>query len=155
MHLLAVQEGKASRRALFENFRYWAGTIYKTASFDYAGETILSSLDSRDAALKAVRAAVVEDKANFVILLLHQKNVAAYSNFKDIADRTAGVHSLCLVTSGKNQLDGSYWGNVMMKVNLKAGGINHTVPGFEHLMKDTLVLGAQVFTSSESLEVLH
>ncbi|KAF2851686.1 Piwi-domain-containing protein [Plenodomus tracheiphilus IPT5] len=36
------------------------------------------------------------------------------------------------------------WGNLMMKVNLKAGGTNHVNPDVSKLMADTLVLGADV-----------
>ncbi|KAI4636318.1 hypothetical protein J4E83_001272 [Alternaria metachromatica] len=67
-----------------------------------------------------------------VILLLERYNIPVYSAFKDVADRIAGLQSLC-VTAEKNsnkQLGdkglSQYFANVMMKVNLKQGGLNHT-----------------------------
>jgi len=67
-----------------------------------------------------------------VILVLERYNIPVYSAFKDVADRIAGLQSLC-VTAEKNsnkQLGdkglSQYFANVMMKVNLKQGGLNHT-----------------------------
>lgn len=103
---------------------------------------------------------------NLVLLLLRKKDLAFYTAFKDLADRRFGVKSIC-VTEQKNLAfnkksckvhtdDGfvQYMANVMMKANLKWGGINHTacdsVQGKQqqgHLsqtLSDTLVLGADV-----------
>ncbi|KAJ4376118.1 hypothetical protein N0V83_001399 [Neocucurbitaria cava] len=71
--------------------------------------------------------------ASLVVLLLRQRSIPVYSAFKDVADRIAGLQSLC-VTEEKNQGKQEdnrdlqqYFSNVMMKVNLKQGGRNHTV----------------------------
>jgi eukaryotic translation initiation factor 2C len=68
-----------------------------------------------------------------VVLVLEKHNIPVYSAFKDIADRVAGLQSLC-VTAEKNSNKqignkglSQYFANVMMKVNLKQGGRNHTV----------------------------
>lgn len=149
VYLIAVQPDPApnqpppaERRKLFDNFNFWAGKKYNTGTFEYVGETRCPSLAHMNEADRALKEAVRKG-ANFVILLQGTKNVAAYSNFKTVADRLAGVQSLCLLAPpGKDDFDKYYWGNVMMKVNLKAGGINHTISGFDRLMQDTLVLGA-------------
>jgi eukaryotic translation initiation factor 2C len=84
-------------------------------------------------------------------LILKKKDTAAYSIFKDLADRCYGVHALCL-TEGVNwtQKNGgslealqSYFGNIVMKLNLKMGGVNQSV-AVGNLYGTTLVLGADV-----------
>ncbi|CAO2651808.1 Nn.00g000910.m01.CDS01 [Neocucurbitaria sp. VM-36] len=70
-----------------------------------------------------------------VVLLLKKRSIATYSAFKDVADRISGLQSVC-VTEEKNRNKPphdrgllQYFANVMMKVNLKQGGRNHTVCG--------------------------
>lgn len=86
--------------------------------------------------------------ASLVVLLLRQRSIPVYSAFKDVADRIAGLQSLC-VTEEKNQGKQAdnrglqqYFSNVMMKVNLKQGGRNYTVcddfAGKERLSEMTL-----------------
>lgn len=83
--------------------------------------------------------------ANFIILVLEKQSTTAYSNFKDLADRIIGLHSMCIVFKVDKKTEEPFgdqqWGNLMMKVNLKCGGINHTSPDVSKLMVDTLVLG--------------
>jgi hypothetical protein len=94
-------------------------------------------------------------KANLVILVLRNTNQEVYSTFKYLADRVFGISSLVMVAA-KN-FKNEYWnpsgldqyiGNIMMKANLKMGGINHSAdsqPGnIGTYLKDTLVLGADV-----------
>ncbi|OAL44588.1 Piwi-domain-containing protein [Pyrenochaeta sp. DS3sAY3a] len=142
-NLFLITVENASRPNLDQEFKHWAGTMYNTGTFNFVGGANYPSLATRSDAEKALNAALAK-QAHFVVLLLNEKDVAAYSNFKDVADRNVGVHSLCIDAGGKHQFSGRFWGNVMMKVNLKAGGINHTVSGIENSMKDTLVLGADV-----------
>jgi hypothetical protein len=67
-----------------------------------------------------------------VVLLLRARSIAPYSAFKDVVDRTAGLHSFCITEDknyGKSTDDSGlslYTANVMMKVNLKLQGRNHT-----------------------------
>jgi eukaryotic translation initiation factor 2C len=90
------------------------------------------------------------------ILLLAKHNIPVYSAFKDCTDRYLGLQALCM-TEAKNLQGGSckvnvapYVANVIMKVNLKTGGRNHTAAGkggngrIEDTLKDTLLLGADV-----------
>ncbi|KAI8943146.1 hypothetical protein NX059_001176 [Plenodomus lindquistii] len=84
--------------------------------------------------------------ANFVFLIVEEKkNVPAYSILKDLADRQYGMQSLCAIhkldKEGRSFGD-QQWGNLMMKVNLKAGGTNHVNPDVSKLLANTLVLGA-------------
>lgn len=88
--------------------------------------------------------------ANFVLLILKEKDVEAYSIFKNQTDRYLGMHSLCITEKPnmkKSKLNNNlkpYFANVMMKSNLKAGGTNHSVEDVSNILKDTLVLGADV-----------
>jgi eukaryotic translation initiation factor 2C len=115
---------------------------YRTATIRNVG-TMLDPHFGKDLikARQCLEAAKAK-RANFVMLLLEKKSIPVYSIFKELADCQYGMHSLCVIYTKK--LDVRYWGNVAMKLNLKAGGINHTVAGVESIMKDALVLGACV-----------
>lgn len=83
--------------------------------------------------------------ANLVILLLKGHDVAAYRNFKDLADRTFGLQSICMTLKrGKDAALYETMTNIMMKVNLKFGGINHVVDGVSRWLKNTMVIGADL-----------
>lgn len=127
----------------------WAGFFtaaqhtYNTGKFRLIGQKICSSQTQKDDIPREMNNAK-QRGANFVILLLENKDVAAYSIVKDLADRTHDMHSLCMVYKERQgrAFSPQYWANVMMKVNMKAGGMNHTVSEVEAIMENTLVLGA-------------
>ncbi|KAF2798180.1 Piwi-domain-containing protein [Melanomma pulvis-pyrius CBS 109.77] len=95
---------------------------------------------------------------SLVILMLPARHIGAYSAFKDVVDRHFGMQSVCLTEKPniqnrhcKNEHGvAPYLGNVIMKINLKTGGRNHTAANskgqdkIEVMLKDTLVLGADV-----------
>lgn len=120
---------------------------YKTGTYTDCGWTFITPDKSGvDYGLQMAD----DNKANFVLLILQEKDISVYSDFKNQADRRYGFHSLC-VTEKPNMRGGRlspklapYFGNVMMKSNLKAGGTNHSVDGVSGILKDTLVLGADV-----------
>lgn len=111
----------------------------------------------------------IKNKTNssMALLLINKASVPIYSAFKDVTDRIAPIHSIC-VTRQPNVKDGRlnqgkmrpYMSNVMMKANLKFRGENHTVKtsgkpnsDLRGVLKDTLVLGADVtHPSPNSLE---
>ncbi|KAH7385933.1 Piwi domain-containing protein [Pyrenochaeta sp. MPI-SDFR-AT-0127] len=132
---------------IFEQFKVAAEQKYATARLTHCGATICPDFDYFETA-KEVMTHAKNHGANFMILVLEKKSTGAYSVFKDLADRTCDMHSLCVVyreDSRSNSLFGEqYLANVAMKVNLKADGINHTVQEVSQVMKDTLVLGADV-----------
>ena len=128
---------------LYQGFSTTVGQTYKTGAFTLVGKTACPPsypFDNVENARKGMNMAKAAG-ANLVVLLQESRNTGVYSVFKDLADREYGFHSLVVVWKGK-PLSPQYWGNVAMKVNLKAGGINHTTPDVSKLMKDTLVLGA-------------
>jgi eukaryotic translation initiation factor 2C len=83
---------------------------------------------------------------NFLLLVLGKKDTEAYARFKDLADRTYGYHSICVVAAHVARVSPDKMGNIMLKANLKARGSNHTINGgvLSNIMADTLVLGADV-----------
>jgi eukaryotic translation initiation factor 2C len=126
---------------IWNDFHKAMQTIYRTATIQDVGRQINSDFGNRAKAQESVEEAKRKG-ANFVMLLLEKKSTPLYSIFKDLADCQYGMQSLCIVYT--KRLSPQYWGNVAMKINLKAGGINHTISGIELIMKDTLVLGACV-----------
>jgi eukaryotic translation initiation factor 2C len=95
------------------------------------------------------------DEVDLVILVLRMKDQDVYSNFKYLADRVFGIPSIVMVTASNFRgqawnatgLD-QYIGNIMMKANLKLGGINHSAESdrgnIERYLGNTLVLGSDV-----------
>ncbi|KAH7380394.1 Piwi domain-containing protein [Phaeosphaeria sp. MPI-PUGE-AT-0046c] len=135
-----------------ENFleQTWIGfktamqKTYETANFQFVGKAASPQFGHDLNAARAALGQAKEKGANFVMLLLEKKSVSAYSHFKDLADRRYGIHSVCVTWDKKRGFNPQYWANIALKLNLKLGGINHTVRGIETIMKDTLVLGADV-----------
>ena len=80
------------------------------------------------------------------LLVLRDKDYDTYSNFKDLADRRFGKHSICITAPKLKDKVPEKMGNIMMKLNLKLQGINHTISGglIESIFTNTLVLGADV-----------
>ncbi|KAH8668088.1 QDE2 protein [Tricladium varicosporioides] len=68
-------------------------------------------------------------RPNFVLCILPFNDVAIYNSIKTIADTRAGINTVCCVGSKfmKEQRQDQYFGNVSLKFNLKAGGINQTL----------------------------
>ncbi|KAF2710115.1 Piwi-domain-containing protein [Pleomassaria siparia CBS 279.74] len=94
---------------------------------------------------------------SFVMMLLQTKSSSIYPAFKDVIDRFIGIQSICTTAKPNCNQYGRcnpgidpYMANVVMKANLKTGGKNHTAAGdggefsLEEMLKDTLVLGADV-----------
>jgi len=96
-----------------------------------------------------------------VMLQLEQRDRYVYNIFKDMADREFGLQSVCITEEKADSDLEQYLGNVMMKVNLKCEGINHSagdpVANFKESLqtklKDTMILGADVtHPSTASIE---
>lgn len=68
-------------------------------------------------------------KPRFVLCVLPFNDVAIYNSIKSVADLKAGIHTVCVISQKfmKEQRQDQYFGNVSLKFNLKAGGINHTL----------------------------
>ena len=65
-------------------------------------------------------------KPRFVLCILPYPDVANYNSIKTVADTKAGIHTVCVVGSKfmKDLRQEQYFGNISLKFNMKAGGIN-------------------------------
>ena len=68
-------------------------------------------------------------KPKFILVILPYNDVAMYNSIKALADTKHGMHTVCVVVQKflKEQRQEQYFGNISLKFNLKAGGINHTL----------------------------
>lgn len=84
--------------------------------------------------------------AKVVILVIASFNREWYRKFKNLADRTVGIQSICLVErmKGTDNFFDQYMQNVSMKINLKSGGINHTALPAQERDGGVMVLGADL-----------
>ena len=116
-------------------------------------------------ALSEVKEKQSDGRKKLVFLILPGRDRFIYPAFKDMADREFGLQAICMTEgklfSGKGDIRElkkveQYLGNVMMKANIKCGGINHTAGGpvdpksmgymtaMTDQIKDTMLLGADV-----------
>lgn len=65
-------------------------------------------------------------RPRFVLCVLPFNDVAIYNSIKTVADTKAGIHTVCVVGQKfmKEQRQDQYFGNISLKFNLKAGGVN-------------------------------
>ncbi|KAF3018450.1 hypothetical protein E8E14_006423 [Neopestalotiopsis sp. 37M] len=86
--------------------------------------------------------------AEFVFVVLPDKGTEIYNAVKTCADTRYGFHTVNVVRANLLKEKGreQYYANVGLKVNLKAGGINHKVDGGVTLVKEgrTMVVGYDV-----------
>jgi hypothetical protein len=68
-------------------------------------------------------------RPRFVLCVLPFNDVAIYNSIKTVADTKAGIHTVCVVGQKfmKEQRQDQYFGNISLKFNLKAGGVNQTL----------------------------
>ncbi|EAT81960.2 hypothetical protein SNOG_10566 [Parastagonospora nodorum SN15] len=117
------------------------------------GDDIIENILDRGSVSAKISQAKAEG-ANLVVFLLNKSSTPFYAHLKDLADRTHGIHSLCLVEQYKlikqygerAHLFQEYMTNVVMKINLKMGGITQSVTTVsDYLAKNrVMVLGADV-----------
>jgi eukaryotic translation initiation factor 2C len=132
---------------IFKNLALWSSDTYKVAKVT---RTPLIEVNTNN--LGTISSALERNagNVNFALFLLDGKNIPAYSSFKDLCDRRYGLHAICLANQKcKNENDKQRWSNIILKMNLKAAGINHTVNSrligpLGSFMETALVLGADV-----------
>jgi eukaryotic translation initiation factor 2C len=114
---------------------------------DEIDSDVLYTRDGVDTKITAAKFA----GANLVVFLLRKASTPFYANLKDLADRKYGIHSLCLIGKLATMKKGDsafteYMINVIMKINLKLGGINQSVPELKQYLETNrvMVLGADV-----------
>jgi eukaryotic translation initiation factor 2C len=69
------------------------------------------------------------NKPRFVLAVLPYNDPGIYNSIKTVADTKHGIHTVCVIAQKflKEQRQDQYFGNISLKFNLKAGGINHTL----------------------------
>jgi len=78
---------------------------------------------------RAMYTAPANARPRFVLCVLPYQDVAIYNSIKSVADTKAGIHTVCVVAQKfmKEQRQEQYFGNISLKFNLKAGGINQVL----------------------------
>ncbi|TVY78441.1 Protein argonaute 1B [Lachnellula suecica] len=99
--------------------------------------------------IQAMYAAKNGPRPHFILCVLPYNDVAIYNSIKNYADTKAGINTVCVVGSKfmKEQRQDQYFGNVSLKFNLKAGGINQVLdPAKLGLISEgkTMVVGLDV-----------
>lgn len=98
---------------------------------------------------RAMYTAPANARPRFVLCILPYADVAIYNSIKTVADTKAGIHTVCCVGQKfmKEQRQDQYFGNISLKFNLKAGGINQVLdPAKLGLISEgkTMVMGIDV-----------
>lgn len=96
----------------------------------------------------------VKSKPQLIVVFLRDKNAWEYRQIKLFGDSVQGIATQCMdankVTSKGNA---QYFANVALKINLKLGGVNHSVGNGRFFQTRTMVLGADVtHPGGDSLE---
>ncbi|KKY26743.1 putative rna interference and silencing protein [Phaeomoniella chlamydospora] len=95
---------------------------------------------------------LVTDKVKLALVILQDSDTSTYNMVKSLADLQQGVglHTICILSSVKYKKENQiiqYFTNLSLKVNLKLGGVNHTLSieklGIIHGNK-TMVVGIDV-----------
>ncbi|KAL7971387.1 ribonuclease H-like domain-containing protein [Trichoderma sp. SZMC 28014] len=88
-----------------------------------------------------------ENRIEFVFIILSDKDTSGvYAKIKKLGDCTYGIHTSCMVARSLAKRSPAYYANVGLKVNLKAGGVNHTLRDEFSVLKDgkAMIVGYDV-----------
>ncbi|RFU78299.1 hypothetical protein TARUN_3921 [Trichoderma arundinaceum] len=82
----------------------------------------------------------------FVIILSEKDSTGLYSRIKQLGDCTFGIHTSCVVARSFGKGSPAYFANVGLKINLKAGGVNHKLREEFSILKDgkAMIVGYDV-----------
>lgn len=84
--------GPDTKQRYSSAFHEYAQKTYATGHYQLCGSEIFQNPLAVPQAMKNAH----DKGANFTLLILKQKIALTYSIFKDLADRTYGMHSLCI-----------------------------------------------------------
>ncbi|KAF4125561.1 Piwi domain, partial [Geosmithia morbida] len=81
-----------------------------------------------------------------VFILSSRADSSLYGRIKTLGDCLHGVHTSCMVSDKMTKGGMSYAANIVLKMNLKAGGANHALPNDLKLLRagKTMVVGYDV-----------
>ncbi|KAH8126793.1 hypothetical protein ACSS6W_002380 [Trichoderma asperelloides] len=82
----------------------------------------------------------------FVIILSEKDSSGLYARIKQLGDCTYGIHTSCVVGRTFGKASPGYFANVGLKINLKAGGVNHRLKDDLSILKDgkAMIVGYDV-----------
>jgi hypothetical protein len=82
----------------------------------------------------------------FVIILSEKDSTGLYGRIKQLGDCTYGIHTSCVVGRSFGKGSPAYFANVGLKINLKAGGVNHKLREEFGILKDgkAMIVGYDV-----------
>ena len=100
-----------------------ATPISETLNYDEMREDFFGPKGS----LKQTIVALGSKRLDILLITLPAKDTALYNRIKWYSDQNAGIHTVCVIEEMFLKRQGSYFGNVALKFNLKLGGINHTL----------------------------
>ncbi|KAL7784965.1 hypothetical protein V8C37DRAFT_339194 [Trichoderma ceciliae] len=82
----------------------------------------------------------------FVVILSEKDSTGLYGKIKTLGDCTFGIHTSCVVARSFGKGSPAYFANVGLKINLKAGGVNHKLREEFGILKDgkTMIVGYDV-----------
>ncbi len=88
----------------------------------------------------------LKPRPEFLLVVLPDKDATTYNMIKKFGDVDFGFTTVCVRRQMLQQEKGQsgYFANVGMKVNLKFGGVNHTVKDSTGLVGDTMFVGYDV-----------
>ncbi|KAL1799385.1 hypothetical protein ACET3X_003422 [Alternaria dauci] len=163
VYLLATEKIAAFETALKEALgTYNIADSKNNKRYGLTPQKVLASLGDAELrrALHEVKLTSSGPRKKIVLLLLRNSNRTIYQSFKDLADREFGLQTVCITqekvcdkgTGALARGYEQYLGNVMMKVNLKCGGINHSAgdsaknsnESLQTKLGDVMILGTDV-----------
>ncbi|ESZ94685.1 hypothetical protein SBOR_4936 [Sclerotinia borealis F-4128] len=96
-------------------------------------------------AFRALAKGSLKKKPKFLLCVLPVSDVMLYNTIKRIGDINAGIHTVCVLWDNLKKESPQFFGNVALKFNLKAGGINQTVDKLGIISEGkTMVVGIDV-----------
>ncbi|KAL8994519.1 MAG: hypothetical protein Q9188_007044 [Gyalolechia gomerana] len=111
--------------------QYGLGDAPPSPAVGYHTNLGIADDDKTDKPLKTVFRKAKEDKVRFLFVILETKSKPVHARLKLYADIWSGIHHTTLVSPhfmkqyARNDRGVNYLANVMQKVNVKIGGINH------------------------------
>ena len=120
------------------------------------------SEETVDAGLRSVLQDARNLNINNLLVVLPRRSTVIYERLKSLADLEFGIQTVVLRRDkpgkpfSERWVDGTYWGNIALKLNMKAGGVNHTL--VEGMMQPlnterTMIVGIDVtHPSNESVK---
>ncbi|KAK0224342.1 argonaute-like protein, partial [Armillaria fumosa] len=92
---------------------------------------------------------VAIDKPDLIVAILPMNQNYVYNKIKHFGDCLAGIPTQCMISSKCLSAKAQYFANVILKVNVKLGGINlipsqNSVPALRDAHYPTMIIGADV-----------